>query len=134
MIQLHNKARAEKHLVKLTWNAGIAAKAAQLAKTGKVLVHEVPKGCGQNLAAGSGWPATTSVLSGLFNLWMKEKSKYHCQAISNSNYHVFGHYTQVMWSSTRSVGCGAAKRFGSTYLVCNYKPPGNYLHEKPYKC
>ena len=43
-----------------------------------------------------------------------------------------GHYTQVVWANTLSVGCGVAVCPTGTIVVCNYAPPGNYVGEKPY--
>lgn len=44
-----------------------------------------------------------------------------------------GHFTQVVWKSTRGVGCAQAysHRTHRLYTVCNYSPPGNYI--KRYK-
>jgi len=37
-----------------------------------------------------------------------------------------GHFTQVIWASTKTVGCGLAQCNGNDLLVCNYSPAGNY--------
>merc|ERR1712129_548794 len=36
-----------------------------------------------------------------------------------------GHFTQVVWAGTTSVGCATAQGSQWTYVVCNYAPPGN---------
>jgi pathogenesis-related protein 1 len=45
-----------------------------------------------------------------------------------------GHYTQLIWSATREVGCGVGScprlRFKTT-LVCDYAPAGNIIGERP---
>jgi len=44
-----------------------------------------------------------------------------------------GHYTQMVWHSTREVGCAASLcPDGGQVWVCNYNPPGNWLGERPY--
>jgi pathogenesis-related protein 1 len=46
-----------------------------------------------------------------------------------------GHYTQLVWRSTRALGCAVGScpklRFRST-LVCNYAPAGNIIGQRPY--
>lgn len=38
-----------------------------------------------------------------------------------------GHFTQIVWKSTREIGVGSAKsKSGKLYIVVNYHPPGNY--------
>ncbi len=36
-----------------------------------------------------------------------------------------GHFTQMMWKSTRSLGCGVSTCNGGEIWVCHYDPPGN---------
>jgi pathogenesis-related protein 1 len=43
-----------------------------------------------------------------------------------------GHYTQMVWRGSASVGCGAAMCPFGRYLVCNYAPPGNVVGRRPY--
>lgn len=44
-----------------------------------------------------------------------------------------GHYTQVIWKNTVSVGCGGAVgNDGFFRLVCRYSPPGNYIGQEVY--
>jgi pathogenesis-related protein 1 len=47
-----------------------------------------------------------------------------------------GHLTQLLWRSTQRVGCGVAEcsqgQTRTSYWVCNYDPPGNYVGELPY--
>jgi len=37
-----------------------------------------------------------------------------------------GHFTQVVWSSSKRLGVGVAIRGGKIIVVTNYDPPGNY--------
>jgi hypothetical protein len=42
-----------------------------------------------------------------------------------------GHYTQMIWSDTREVGCGVARSRSREVWICNYNPPGNIAGESP---
>jgi hypothetical protein len=45
---------------------------------------------------------------------------------------VSGHFTQVVWKSSKLMGVGVAKGSnGVTYVVVNYYPPGNYYGQFP---
>jgi len=60
--------------------------------------------------------------------WASEKEFYHGDVLTNKNYHLFGHYTQIIWSSTTKVGCATAiSKSGKHYWVCLYSPAGNVL-------
>jgi len=63
-----------------------------------------------------------------------EQCEQACVADLNSN--GCGHYTQVVWADTTSVGCGYATCESGNGLneviVCNYDPPGNYIGQTPY--
>jgi hypothetical protein len=91
---------------------------------------------GENLAAGgyaggdSGWGPANGVRD-----WIAEKKEFHGKPLG-SDWHEAGHYTQVVWRSTRRVGCGLAtcRRGEWTWrlLACNYDPPGNFMGQRPY--
>ena len=46
---------------------------------------------------------------------------------SNTCSGVCGHYTQIVWGTTRAVGCAVAADRGREVWVCNYDPPGNVI-------
>jgi uncharacterized protein YkwD len=43
-----------------------------------------------------------------------------------------GHYTQIVWRNTTSVGCAVARGHKTEIWVCTYDPPGNYVGQRPY--
>jgi hypothetical protein len=52
-----------------------------------------------------------------------------------TNVYRWGHYTQMVWQSTREVGCGTkqgAPRPDGWYVVCRYCPPGNIDGQQAY--
>lgn len=40
-----------------------------------------------------------------------------------------GHFTQVVWEDSTTLGVGMArnKKSGKLYVVCNYEPAGNFV-------
>lgn len=79
---------------------------------------------GENLAAG--YPNATASI----DAWGTERDEYDFKKAEFS--HETGHFTQVVWKDTTSVGCGRREcdgRGGSPgwYVVCEYYPPGNVI-------
>lgn len=61
--------------------------------------------------------------------WYDYKSN-HCSAPKGK---ACGHYTQVVWKSTKEVGCAMAVcEDKSQVWVCEYLPYGNIIGQKPY--
>ncbi|KAI5457508.1 CAP domain-containing protein [Mariannaea sp. PMI_226] len=132
-LDAHNAARADVGTKPLTWDDSLAADAQSwaehLVSVGS-LVHSGTSGQGENLymQTGGGSPYVSAV-----NAFVSEKSSYHGEAISSTNYQLFGHYTQVVWKDTTKVGMGlATDSNGATYVVARYSPPGNFIGETAY--
>ncbi len=64
------------------------------------------------------------------NAWDSEAADYDYS--SNKCRKVCGHYTQIVWASTKEVGCGVARNAHREIWVCDYNPPGNYIGKRPY--
>jgi hypothetical protein len=43
-----------------------------------------------------------------------------------------GHYTQLVWRTTKEVGCAVARGDNREVWVCNYDPRGNWVGVRPY--
>lgn len=141
MLAAHNKVRAEATptpnppLTPYVWSEE-DAKAAQDWANGCVYNHNPNNGGrGENIFASAGAATVELVVKA----WADEAANYIYD--TNKCRGVCGHYTQIVWSSTTSVGCGMkACNTGSPFKgftewelwVCNYSPPGNYVGKKPY--
>jgi hypothetical protein len=66
--------------------------------------------------------------------WASE-AVYYDQKRNTCSGGACGHYTQLVWTATREVGCGVGScprlKYPST-LVCNYSPVGNVIDQRPY--
>ncbi|HEU4384223.1 MAG TPA: CAP domain-containing protein [Anaeromyxobacteraceae bacterium] len=129
-------------LLPLTWSSAAASAAwswASLCQWG----HDPSLGSlgmGQNLAAGR--PPGAYSITAFVNLWAAEAADYDYAGNTCSAGAVCGHYTQIVWRATTSLGCVLHTCTGGTpppgwtadwdYLVCNYAPPGNVSGQRPY--
>lgn len=127
-LAVHNLYR-ERHLAwPLEWDKTLAAEAQVWADT-CVAQHEANIAEGENLAIG---PSVTSAI----NQWYNEVYRYDFSRPGFSS--LTGHFTQLVWGSTRLLGCAQARcpvgihAWGilwtnpdMVYLVCRYSPRGN---------
>lgn len=138
LITLHNKARADVGVRPLVWSKNLAVYAQSwadhLASTSCRMEHRPYSGKwkqmhGENLLIGTlGYHGVVDAVQA----WEREKSVYHGAALNSSNWYPSGHYTQMVWKTTRHIGCAKSECRGNVIVVCNYDPPGNVLGEKPY--
>jgi pathogenesis-related protein 1 len=66
--------------------------------------------------------------------WGSEQSDYDYARNSCTPGKMCGHYTQMVWRTTRTVGCAVAVCEDSKeqVWVCQYQPAGNWIGRKPY--
>ena len=133
LLAAHNAYRTPLGLTPLHWSNDLAAKAQQWAEHLVQIGQMEHSGPGQNLAMAS---TGTQSLTALVDLWGNEQSYFtdgNFPDISTSgNWKDAGHYSQLVWRSTRAVGCGFASGQGQDFLVCNYAPVGNVMGQPPY--
>lgn len=130
MVEAHNKHRAAAGTPPLAWSAALAQQAQDWAQhligSGKYAPRNDGK-YGENLFEIRGGAATPEQV---VDAWAAEKQNYDSKA--NRCRARCGHFTQVVWRGTKSVGCGSARSGGREVWVCNYDPPGNVVGERPY--
>jgi len=123
LLAAHDRVRAQHCAPPLTWSAELAATAQEwadgLVARGCVLEHSRST-LGENLAM-----ATTGALDAesAVQQWYREHERYRYRPGGFSM--ETGHFTQVVWVGTRTLGCGTATCQGMEIWVCNYDPPGN---------
>lgn len=135
ILQLHNAERSlpqGNDMMALTWDDDLANLAQGLSDH-CVWGHDnlnLPGGerIGQNIAMSSNQNAD---LGYLVKLWINEKHDYTISSGACNAGKVCGHYTQMVWSDTTKVGCGATKCPGmGRFLVCDYQKAGNWQGKK----
>ncbi len=119
-LTLHNQLRAHHQAPPLVWDDKLAQYAENYAS--KCRFQHSHSGYGENIAAG--YPS----ISAAIHAWYGEHNEYSYSSPGFS-YHT-GHFTQLVWRSTRKLGCGYASCDGKNgtpgkYLVCEYSPRGN---------
>ncbi|WP_375057171.1 CAP domain-containing protein [Zobellella sp. DQSA1] len=132
LLEAHNKAREEVGAAPLGWSAratGQAERWAGVLARRCILEHSQGSGFGENLFMGT--QGFYDELDGV-RAWEEEKRDYRGQPLTRELAPVVGHYTQMVWPSSRELGCATSVCGNNLILVCNYYPPGNYLGERAY--
>jgi uncharacterized protein YkwD len=130
LLDAHNQERTRLGMAALVWNDRLAADAAvwsaNLARRQTLEHAGDAKGQGENLWSGTSGASSPVEMIGTFLAEAKDfrPGKFPDVSRSGDLAHV-GHYTQVIWRSTRELGCAKAAGGGDDYLVCRYRPAGN---------
>jgi pathogenesis-related protein 1 len=138
LTKLHNKARSDVGVGPLKWSSELASYAQEwadrLASESCKVEHRPHSGKwlqkhGENLFIG---PAGFYGVADAVKAWGSERVFYKGSVLNYSNWYSSGHYTQMVWSNTKHLGCAKGECDGNIIVVCNYDPPGNVLGQKPY--
>jgi Cysteine-rich secretory protein family len=131
LLAAHNGERSRLGQAPLSWSTALAKEAASwaqsLAKTNS-FEHDTQDKHGENL-----WMGTKDSYSpeAMVGLWIDERAMFkpgRFPDVSTTGKWIdVGHYTQLVWQSTRQVGCALATNAQDDYLVCRYDPPGNWV-------
>ncbi|EEH41494.1 hypothetical protein PAAG_03057 [Paracoccidioides lutzii Pb01] len=132
VLKHHNIHRANHSAPSLTWSDSMESYALTLANR-CVFKHDVSIGdesYGQNIGYGIDRQNIGKMIT---NLMYNNEADLYIDLYGEDNpdmsrFSDWGHFTQIVWKSTKSVGCATVKC--SNYLgwntVCNYSPPGNF--------
>ena len=133
-LEAHNVEREAFGSAPLTWNYDLAQQAYQwalyLAETGTLehSTREQRGGAGENL-----WMGTAARFSAnrMIQAFAREKTYFRAGTFpyvsTTGHARDVGHYTQIVWTDTREVGCAMARNHGHDVLVCRYFPAGNVV-------
>jgi len=114
--------RSEHGVAAVTWNATSAKYAVNWSSKCNFAHSGGPTG--ENLAAGY------ANASAAVDAWGLEREQYNWGKPGFGE--ATGHFTQLVWSNTTSVGCGRTNcanknKTPGWYVVCEYYPPGNIV-------
>ena len=129
----HDKVRADVGVGPIKWSPVLAAYAQEwadhLAATTCRMAHRTQDKYGENLFQGTAgfYTAVDAAKS-----WESEKKDYRGGVLTESNWQPAGHYTQMVWRDTTTLGCGEAICNITLIVACNYDPPGNFIGRRPY--
>ena len=140
VLAAHNYERATIGIPPLRWNPTLVASAQRwadhLAATGE-FAHAPENQFdpeGENI-----WAGTRSYYSSeaMVGAWIAEKKHFKPGLFPTNNsitgkMEDIGHYTQLMWRHSGSVGCAMARSNREDLLVCRYAEAGNWVGEVPF--
>lgn len=131
ILAAHNAVRSRAGVISpLAWSDHLAALAQDWADhllAHRQFGHRPNSNYGENLFAITGAATTPAQV---VDTWAAESRNYDYS--TNRCRGVCGHYTQIVWSGTREVGCAVARGAGREVWVCDYDPPGNLAGTRPY--
>ena len=133
-LDYHNELRRQVGVPALVWSAELARYAQEwaekLAREGCNLKHRERDAYGENCYGG--WGGERKFIDAAKS-WAEEKRHYTGYTLNAQNWSKAGHYTQMVWRTSTSVGAGIARcPGGGTIVVANYNPAGNMQGQKPY--
>lgn len=133
MLDAHNAERARRHVPPLAWSERLArdahAHARYLARRG-YLQHARMAGPGEPQGENL-WMGSRGAFSygQMMDSFLDERADYVAGAVPHisrtGNWSDTGHYSQIIWRTTTTVGCAVASSRDFDFLVCRYDPAGN---------
>jgi hypothetical protein len=139
VLAAHNAERAALGLPPLSWSTELARGARQwsehLATTGRF--EHSPDMPGDPPLGENIWGGTPGAYrpERMVSAWIAEKKFFRYGVFpansTTGDVRDVSHYTQVIWRSSRKVGCAIARSDREEILVCRYDAPGNIIGSSP---
>jgi hypothetical protein len=139
ILSAHNAERVALGLQPLAWNAELARGARQwsehLASTGRF--EHSPSIPGETPAGENIWGGTPGAFrpERMVGAWIAEKKHFQPGVFpmnsTTGKVEDVSHYTQVIWRTSRHVGCAISRGGSEEILVCRYSAPGNVIGASP---
>ena len=139
LLAAHNRERAAAGVPALVWSDALAADARlwaeKMAQTREF--EHAPTRTGKDDQGENLWMGTKGAYSpdDMVGSWIDEKKLFKRgpfpKVSTSGNWVDVGHYTQLIWHNSVSVGCAVSQSPEDDYLVCRYSPPGNWMGQDP---
>jgi hypothetical protein len=139
ILAAHNAERDALGLPPLSWSTELARGARQwsehLATTGRF--EHSPHRPGNPPLGENIWGGTPGAYrpERMVSAWIAEKKFFRYGVFpansTTGDVRDVSHYTQVIWRSSRKVGCAISRSDAEEILVCRYDAPGNVLGSSP---
>lgn len=122
ILDAQNQARGQFNLPKLTWNCDLANMAQAWATRG--IFEHSDTTFGENIFASTDLAVTPTTV---VQKWLTESAFWNNTSATCQTGKICTHFTQIVWRSTKQVGCGINRNTPGKWkvlLVCNYDPTG----------
>lgn len=143
----HNVHRHNHSAPDVTWSESLASAAQQLANScnygHNTDIGGYSGGYGQNIAMYAATndlgTETAFIRTSITEYWYNNEIRLYGNRFGGEpnmgDFHEWGHFSQIVWKSTKEIGCAVAycksglSSYPGYFSVCNYGPPGNYNGE-----
>jgi uncharacterized protein YkwD len=135
ILSAHNAERARQGQSALQWDTKLARDASRYAQSlaDEDRFEHAAQSMGDDAQGENLWMGSKSGYdwSDMVAMWLDEgqntKSGTFPNVAKTGNWSEVGHYTQMIWPETKSIGCGLAANRKDEFLVCRYHPAGNVI-------
>nr|XP_006824122.1 PREDICTED: cell wall protein PRY3-like [Saccoglossus kowalevskii] len=126
LLEAHNYFRCLHGVEPLTWDSSLAQTGQLVAQDNadRGMLKHSSYGYGENLAMSGLEDMSYATGYGFVKMWYDEIDFYNYN--NPGFFSSTGHFTQVVWADSKTLGCGAVDDGTRVWLACEYSPPGNY--------